>query len=187
VNDSVREAYEGVRVGRRGFLALIGGSGALATLARVAPASLGGGALAACGSDDGPLFAPAEREVLTQVVERMVATAAGVPPVRESGALARIETLLRALDPELVRPVPALLRLVDWGPWLFDATPARFGALSDAAKDASLRGWQRSRLALRRQGFAALRNLAFFGWYAEESSWGAIGYAGPLLRPGEIP
>jgi hypothetical protein len=182
-----------VRLGRRGFLALLGSGGALATLSRVAPAALGAGTLAGCGGEPGerlasPPFSADEREVLAQVVERMVATGEDpAPRVRDTGVVSRIEALLLALDPELVRPLPALLRLVDWGPWLFDATPARFRALSDAAKDDSLRGWQQSRFALRRQGFAALRNLAFFGWYGGEASWPGVGYAGPLLRPGEIP
>jgi hypothetical protein len=174
-----------VRVGRRGFLALVGSGGALATLSRVVPAALGTGALAGCDAGEpaaGPLFSPDEREVLTQVIERMVATGEqDAPRVRETGVVARIEALLLVLDPELVRPLPALLRLVDWGPWLFGATPARFRALDGAAQDASLRGWQQSRFALRRQGFAALRNLAFFGWYSGETSWPRIAYAGPLL------
>jgi hypothetical protein len=174
-----------VRLGRRSFLALVGSGGALATLARVTPAALGTGTLSACDADErpaGPLFSPDEREVLTQVIERMVATnEEDAPRVRETGVVPRIEALLLVLDSELVRPLPALLRLVDWGPWLFDATPARFRALEGAAQDASLRGWQQSRFALRRQGFAALRNLAFFGWYSGETSWPRIGYAGPLL------
>jgi hypothetical protein len=174
------------RIGRRGFLALLGSAGALATLARVTPAALGSGSLACAGEAEGPLFSAREREVLTQLVERMVATGdAEAARVRESGAVARIEALLRALDPELVKPLPALLRLVDFGPWLFDATPSRFSSLPAAAQDASLRGWQESRFALRRQGFAALRNLAFFGWYGDEASWARVGYLGPLLGRGE--
>jgi hypothetical protein len=176
-----------VHLGRRGFLALVGSGGALTTLSRVAPAALATGTFVGCDgeADERPadtLFSSDEREVLTQVVERMIATGeTSAPRVRETGAVSRIEALLLVLDPELVRPLPALLRLVDWGPWLFDATPARFRALAGAAQDASLRGWQQSRFALRRQGFAALRNLAFFGWYSGEASWPGIGYAGPLL------
>ena len=51
-----------------------------------------------------------------------------------------------------------------------------------AERDASLRAWRDSRLALRRQGFEALRNLAMLGWYSQDESWPAVGYAGPLLR-----
>ncbi len=64
---------------------------------------------------------------------------------------------------------------------LFDWTPSRFTRLTPTGQDASLRGWMTSRLALRRQGFQALRNLAFLGYYAQPSTWPSIGYAGPLL------
>lgn len=175
------------RVTRRGFLALAGSGAALAALARVAP-----GAALGCGPATAPpagpaarFFAPDEEEILAAVVERMVDTGlADAPRVRETGAIDAIDRLCRSLDPELTRPLPALLRLVEWGPWLFDLAFARFSALPPEAQDASLRGWMTSGLALRRQGFEALRALAFFGWYAQEESWPLVGYAGPLLRPG---
>jgi hypothetical protein len=178
-----------VRIGRRSFLGLLGSGGALATLARVTPAALGPGVVTACGgASDGTLFSPDERDVLTRVVERLVESGeSGMPRVRDTDAIARIEGLLAVLDPALVQPLPALLRLVDWGPWLFELTPSRFRSLSGEAQDASLRGWRDSRLALRRQGFAALRNLAFFGWYADDASWPGVGYRGPLLGPGAAP
>jgi hypothetical protein len=142
------------RISRRGFLALAGSGAALAALGRI----------------------------LVQVVERIVDSGLPeAPRVRDSGALASIDRLCLSLDPELVRPLPMLLQAVEWGPWLFDLAFARFTALGDAEKDASLRGWMTSRIALRRLGFQALRNLSLLGWYSQEASWPAIGYAGPLL------
>ena len=175
------------RLTRRSFLALAGSGAALSALARLAP-----GAALACGPGTAPpagarerFFAPDEEEILTAVVERMVDTGLpDAPRVRDSGAIDAIDRLCRGLEPELTRPLPALLRLVEWGPYVFDFAFARFRALAPEAQDASLHGWMTSGLALRRQGFQALKGLACFGWYSQEPSWRLVGYAGPLLRPG---
>jgi hypothetical protein len=74
-----------------------------------------------------------------------------------------------------------LLRAVEWGPYLFELRFGRFTTLDDLAKDASLLGWMTSSIGLRRLGFQALKNLSMLGWYSQEASWPAIGYAGPLL------
>ncbi|HEX2485151.1 MAG TPA: hypothetical protein VHQ66_07620, partial [Myxococcota bacterium] len=139
-------------------------------------------------SDAARFFSPDEADVLTAIVERIVDTGLpDAPRVRESGALEAIDRLCASLDPELTRPLPALLRLVEWGPYVFDLAFARFRALPPEAQDVSLRGWMTSSLALRRQGFQALKGLACYGWYSQEESWRLVGYAGPLLRAGGSP
>jgi hypothetical protein len=171
---------------RRSFLALAGGGAALVALAHVrgVPGAAPGGAADAEGAALA-FFSADEADVLTHVVERMVESGEpGLPRVRDTGAVRAIDRLCAGLDPELTRPLPALLRAVEWGPWLFEWRFARFRALDAAAQDASLRGWMTSRFALRRQGFQALKNLACLGWYSQEASWPAIGYAGPLLGRG---
>jgi hypothetical protein len=174
-----------LRASRRGFLALLGGGAALAALARLPSAAASpssGGPLAASGEGE-RFFSPEETEILTRVVERMAESGdPRAPRVRETRAVATIDALCQRLDPALTAPLPALLRAVEWGPWLFDLAFARFRELDATAMDASLRGWMTSRFGLRRQGFQALRNLAFLGYYAQEETWARIGYAGPLLR-----
>ncbi|HEX2484305.1 MAG TPA: hypothetical protein VHQ66_03335 [Myxococcota bacterium] len=180
-----------LRIDRRSFLALAGSGAALAALARVAPGAAlgcGPGAPPREGAEGARFFAPDEADVLAAVVERIVDTGLpDAPPVRESGAVLAIDRLCTSLDPELTRPLPALLRLVEWGPLVFDFAFARFRALPPEAQDASLRGWMTSSLALRRQGFQALKGLACYGWYSQEESWRLVGYAGPLLRAGGSP
>jgi hypothetical protein len=172
------------RISRRGFLALAGSGAALATLGRLPASALSAASGAAPGG--AAFFAPGEADVLLQVMERIVDSGLpDAPRVRDSGALAAIDRLCLSLDPELVKPLPWLLQAVEWGPWLFDLSFARFTTLSDAEKDASLRGWMTSRLALRRLGFQALKNLSLLGWYSQEASWAAIGYAGPLIARAE--
>ena len=75
-----------------------------------------------------------------------------------------------------------LLRAVEWGPWLFDWSFARFTELDDAAKDASLRGWMTSASACRQLGFQALKNLSLLGWYAQDESWRGDRLPGPARR-----
>ena len=162
---------------RRGFLQLAGTSASLAALAQLRALPAAG--VAAPG---GPFFAPADTEVLTQVVERLVASDDGeAPAVRETDTMRTIDRICGGLDASVTSALPWLLRAVELGPILFDWTPSRFTRLDADGQDAALRGWMTSRLALRRQGFQALRNLAFLGYYTQPATWPGIGYAGPLL------
>jgi hypothetical protein len=178
----VTNAPPRLKTTRRGFLAWAGSGAALASVARM---PLAAGASAGAPAS-GRFFSETQREILTQVVERMVDTGEpDAPPVRATRAIDVIDGLVAGLDPELSAPLPTLLRAVEWGPLLFDRRLSRFTRLAPEAQDASLRGWMTSRLALRRQGFEALRNLAFMGYWSQEETWGLIGYAGRLLQGGE--
>jgi len=174
------------RLTRRAFLR---GAGLLASLTvvsriRVVPAA----ARTTVAPLSGSVFSPYETEILTLIVERMVDTGdPRAPRVRDTGAIGTIDRIVSGLDPAVTRDLPLALRLFEWGPFLFDFTPARFTAMSDVEKDASLTQWMTSRLAVRRMGFMALRNLAFLGYYSQDAVWPLVGYAGPLLRPGGAP
>jgi hypothetical protein len=43
-----------------------------------------------------------------------------------------------------------------------------------------LEGWRVHRSTLFRAGYAAIHDLVLGTWYADESAWSGIGYAGPL-------
>ncbi len=165
---------------RRGFLALAGSGAAFASLAgvRAVPA-----AAFEVAPDAAAFFLPRDREILTQVVERMVDTGEpGAPAVRATRTIATIDALCARLDPTSTAPLPALLRLVEWGPILFERRFARFTGLDATGQDAALHGWMTSGLALRRVGFFALRNLALLGYWSQDETWPLVGYAGPLLH-----
>lgn len=166
---------------RRAFLRNAGLATSLAALAqlRVAPAAVA----AAEGTTGAGLLSPQGAEVLTQIVERMVASDdPRAPAVRETRTLAAIEGVLGQVDPALTSDVPLALGLFEWGPFVFDLTFSRFTRMSPAEQDESIRCWMNSRLELRRLAYAALRNLAFIGYYSQDGAWPGIGYAGPLLR-----
>lgn len=163
---------------RRGFLRLAGTTAALTALAQVRSIP----AASASASQAGAFFSPAEQEILTQIAERIVGSATpGAPRVRDTRAVSTIDALCASLDPALTAPLPTLLRVVDYAPFVFDLRFRRFTRLTPAEQDASLDGWMRSRFALRRQAFYALRNLALLGYYSQDPTWPTIGYAGPLL------
>jgi hypothetical protein len=168
------------RLTRRGFLR---GAGLLASLTVVAnlrafPAT----AKTTVAPISGSVFSAGEIAILTQIVERMVDTGdPRAPRVRDTGAIGTIDRIVSGLDPAVTRDLPLALRLFEWGPFLFDFTPTRFSSMNDAEKDASLSSWMTSRLAVRRMGFMALRNLAFLGYYSQDAVWPLVGYAGPLL------
>ncbi len=169
---------------RRGFLKLAGSAAAFTALAqlRVIPS----GATPHSTPNAPRFFAPDETEILTQIVERMVYTGEpDAPRVRATRTIETIDTFCGALDPEVTAPLPSALWLFEYGPIVFDFTFSRFTRMDPAQQDASLAASMRSRLGLRRQAFYALRNLAFLGYYAQDEVWPLIGYAGPLLRPGE--
>jgi hypothetical protein len=136
----------------------------------------------------GSAFSAGEIEILTQIVERMVETGdPRAPRVRDTGAIGTIDRIVSGLDPAVTRDLPFALRLFEWGPFLFDLTFTRFTAMTDAEKDASLTRWMTSRLAVRRMGFMALRNLSFLGYYSQDAVWPLVGYAGPMLGRGGAP
>ena len=169
---------------RRGFLRLAGGAAAFTALAqlRSLPASA---ACAAATDPSGRFFDASETEILTLLMERI--TDSGLPEaprVRDTRAVATVDALCRGLDPAISGVLPLALRLFEWGPLLFEGRLARFGSLSPAEQDASLRGWLTSRFELRRLAFLGVRNLCFMGWYSQPEVWPLIGYQGPLLRRG---
>jgi hypothetical protein len=162
---------------RRGFLRLGAASAGFVALSRLTavPAE----ALAAEPGAAG-FFDERETGILAALVERLAGAeeAAGDPRAR---AVATIDALCRTLDPALTGLLPTALLLFEWWPALLELRFTRFTRLAPEDQDASLRGWMTSRFAFRRQAFYAIRNLAFLGWYSQPESWGAIGYAGPLL------
>ncbi len=166
---------------RRGFLRLAGATAAFASLAELR-------ALPAVAASGERFFGPGETEILTRIAERICDTGdPAAPPLRETGTIACIDVFCRGLDPALTAQLPMALRLFEWAPFLFDWTFTPFTRMSDAERDASLRAWMTSRLAIRRQAFLAVRNLCLLGFYSQPEAWRLIGYKGPLLAVGARP
>jgi hypothetical protein len=94
-----------------------------------------------------------------------------------------VDRYLALLPDELASDVRALIELVEHSPALFDARLSRFTHLDEAGQDAVLRGWESSRIELRRRGFQALKSLAMMGYYGDPRAYALLDYRGPLLHP----
>jgi hypothetical protein len=64
---------------------------------------------------------------------------------------------------------------------LLDGSPRLFTECDAAGQDHRLWAWARSRLAVRRTGFRALRRLVCAAYYASPEAWAAVGYPGPPI------
>ncbi len=120
-----------------------------------------------------------EALVLLAVARRILAPDDGTPPpppLDEPALLRAVDGYLLALPEAVADDVRALLQLVEHSPILFDLRASRFTHLAPAAQDAVLAGWQRSRLDVRRQGFAALKSLAMIGRYGDPRTFALLGY-----------
>lgn len=61
--------------------------------------------------------------------------------------------------------------------------PARpFTAMSAAEQDQHLRGWQTSRLAVKRTGFQAMKRLCCAVYYSDPRTYASVGYPGPPVE-----
>lgn len=92
-----------------------------------------------------------------------------------------VEAFLAAGDPVVAGQVrvalAALEHLGGAGPLSF----ARFSRRTREDQAAIVEAWRRSRLGPKRQIADAMRRIALFTWYAQPSTWAAIGYDGPWV------
>jgi hypothetical protein len=127
-------------------------------------------------------LSPKEYLILDAIVNRMLAPDRSDAPTASSvGATLFIDDYLTRLDDGMRSDLRALLHLVEHGSGLFRFGLSRFTHMRAGEQDATLEDWAQSRLAVRRQGFQALKTLAMLGYWRADSTWPLIGYTGPML------
>ncbi len=144
----------------------------------------GGLALLRPGLVDGRLAA-AGREVFEAVARAVLDGSLPADAAAQRRALAahlqRVDDAVAALPPAVRGELSQLLALLG-------SAPGRvaFAGLVPAWRDAgvaelqaALQGLRLSRLSLRRQTYHALRDLTNAAYYADRSTWAALGYPGP--------
>lgn len=95
--------------------------------------------------------------------------------------VARVEDVVATLPGHARTELDRLLALLRWSlprRWILDL-PDDWSSASDETVRAALSRTNRATQALRLQAFAALRDLSLAAYYADETSWVAIGYPGP--------
>jgi hypothetical protein len=169
--------------GRRAFLkkGLLGaallavGGGTWLGTRRTRPATDLGGAL--------QVFSAEEATVLAAIAERLVPERAGFPRPRQLGLVARVDAVAAMAHPATQQELRQLVRLFEGAlaGLVLDGQPTLFTASTPEAQDRRLRAWSRSRIALRRTGYRALKKLVYAAYYAAPETWAAVGYPGPPI------
>lgn len=151
------------------LLALAGG-----TLALLEP-GLRGGRLSAGGRE---MFAAVARGVLSDLLPADPAARAAAIEAH----LGRLDDTFAGLPPPLQDEIQELVTLLASAPGRLALAGLRptWAQADAAAVQAMLQDLRTSSLALRQQVYHALRNLTNAAWFADRSSWAAIGYPGPL-------
>jgi long-chain-alcohol oxidase len=148
-----------------------------------------------------PDLTPRERAVLEAVCETLVPSipiprdpgAFFATGARQAGTVDRAVRLVGAVaDPEARDRLRLLLHLLDnrVANLFLSGRFTRFTAMRPAAREAVLRGYSRSRIALRRAGFQALKRLVHVAHYCwpvngTHPAWQVNAYPGPLRDPPE--
>ncbi len=145
------------------------------------------GLLSRCtGGQTGP--APALTFFNPQELRTMTALSQAVLPGR--GTDAAVQTVPAGIDREVRHwsarnqsQLRSLLALMEDGTRYFFFSWQPFSKLPLEARRRYLLEWQNSTIDLRREAYQALRMMAFFYYYAQDSTWRGIGYDGPWLKP----
>ncbi|MDB5962038.1 MAG: hypothetical protein JWP59_3332 [Massilia sp.] len=121
------------------------------------------------------------RAALDAIVPAMLAGAStdqAAIAVTTQGVVAAI----RGLPLSAQQEIQGLFSLLALGPVrrLLAGVPGSWAEATPAQMHDFLQSWRLHRLADLRVAYAALHDLILGAWYAEPSSWAAIGYPGPL-------
>ena len=161
--------------GRREFLRR-GGGGLMLGLGAMLPGCGSG------GRGGKGVFSDSARTTLYALCERLLPNGEEGPSRGAIGVAEKIEELVSQLGGRSVADFRHLLSLFEWSPILFEAKPGRFSTLPPESQTEVIQGWATSRLGFRRTGFVAIKRVAMSVYYAQETSWPAIGFPGPWLQ-----
>jgi hypothetical protein len=160
-----------VGLDRRGFLRLAAGAAA----AGVLPLGCGAGSAPPAGATLSVL-SPRTYSVMDSVARRIVGPhGEALIAARSVDPALRVDAWLVGLG-AVGASFEAALWTLELGVWPLLPKLRPFTALDPAAQDAVLADLQRSRLALKRRLFGALKTFACLGYYADPASHAGIGY-----------
>jgi hypothetical protein len=175
-------------MGRRRFVkrGLLGG--ALLLLAGAVPVALRSTLVGRRPRRPLELFSVEEYAVFAAIAARIV-PGDGAPPSWPSAeavdCAGKVDALMAQVHPSVGAELRQLLRLFENGlvGLLGAGTPRPFTRATPAAQDARLEAWRRSRLALLRSGYQALKRLAQATYFSSPEVYALIGYPGPPVVP----
>lgn len=107
------------------------------------------------------------------------------PTTQTMDCAGKLDAVLATLHGSAAAELRALLRTFENGMTGLWATgrPRTFTASSAEEQDRRLEAWRRSRIAVFRSGYQALKRLAHATYYASPETFAVIGYPGPPVVP----
>jgi hypothetical protein len=129
-----------------------------------------------------------EHAVLAAVAARFApgdGAAASWPSADALDCAGKVDALMATVHPAVGAEFRQLLGLFESALFgLFTTgSPTPFTRLAPAAQDARLEAWRRSRLAVLRSGYQALKRLCHATYYSSPEVYGLLGYPGPPEVP----
>jgi hypothetical protein len=97
----------------------------------------------------------------------------------------KVDALMACVHPDIGSDFRRLLRLFESGVLgaVVAGSPRPFTRASAADQDARLEAWRRSRFALLRSGYQAIKRLAHAAYYSSPEIYALVGYPGPPVVP----
>jgi hypothetical protein len=177
-----------VNPSRRKFLKRGAIGGGLLVLAGTLPFAFRTTALGRRPRRELRLLSLEEHAVLAAVAARLVPGDGAGPtwPAAEAVDCAgKIDALLATTHPDVGGDFKRLLRLFESGflGTFIAGSPRPFTRAAPAEQDARLEAWRRSRVALLRSGYQAIKRLAHAAYYSSPEVYARVGYPGPPEVP----
>ena len=115
--------------------------------------------------------------ILASVLARLCAYDAPLPAALDGPTIERTTGFIAGMPPSTRQELQSLLVLIEVAPLVLGPRRRRFTQLSDEERDASLRGWETSRIPARKGGFQAIKSVAMMAYWTAPAAWGPIGYS----------
>ena len=134
------------------------------------------------------LLSADEHAVLAAVAARIVpgdGADARWPPAEALDCAGKVDVLMATVHPDVGHDFRRLLHLCEssFVGALIAGSPRPFTRAPPAEQDARLEAWRRSRLAILRSGYQALKRLCDAVYYSSPEIYPLIGYPGPPSVP----
>lgn len=131
------------------------------------------------------VFATAAARICPRDAAGIPATGGHWPTAEALDCAGKVDNVMAGLHPRAAADFRKLLRVFESGmTGLFAiGNPTTFTASSEADQDRRLNAWRRSRVALFRSGYQAIKRLAFATYYSSPETFALVGYPGPPVVP----
>jgi hypothetical protein len=155
-------------------------------LAGAAVLAVGGGvALMAKPLFNGKQLAPHAQTIMVAVARGVLGPSLPKDPAARQkaldGLLKRLDDLVNSLPPHAQAELGQLLGLLGTAAGRFGLAGLgkAWDSASDAEVEAALQGMRTSGVAMKRQAYSALHDMAAGAYFSDPSTWGLMGYPGP--------